>query len=251
MQIDQTAAIITGGASGLGEATARALRSAGAQVVIFDRDAERGMAVAGEIGAGFAEVDVTDEDSVAAGIKAAVTHMGKINAVVNCAGIASGEKTVGRDGPHRLDSFKRTIDINLVGTFNVLRLAAAEMSNNEPDQDSARGVIVNTASIAAFDGQMGQASYAASKAGIAGLSLPVARDLARNGIRVMAIAPGIFLTPMLEGLGQEIIDGLAVDVTFPKRLGKPSEYASLVKFIIENDYLNGEVIRIDGALRMR
>ena len=251
MQIDQTAAIITGGASGLGEATARALRGAGAQVVTFDRDIERGAAVADEIGAGFAEVDVTDEDSVAAGIKAAVAHMGKINAVVNCAGIASGEKTVGRDGPHRLDSFKRTIDINLVGTFNVLRLAAAEMSNNEPDPDGARGVIVNTASIAAFDGQMGQASYAASKAGIAGLSLPVARDLARNGIRVMAIAPGIFLTPMLEGLGQEIIDGLAVDVTFPKRLGKPAEYASLVKFIIENDYLNGEVIRIDGALRMR
>jgi len=251
MQIDQTAAIITGGASDLGEATARTLRSAGAQVVIFDRDAERGTAVAAEIGAGFAEVDVTDEDSVAAGIKTAVAHMGKINACVNCAGIASGEKTVGRDGPHRLDSFKRTIDINLVGTFNVLRLAAAEMSNNEPDQDGARGVIVNTASIAAFDGQMGQASYAASKAGIAGLSLPVARDLARNGIRVMAIAPGIFLTPMLEGLGQEIIDGLAVDVTFPKRLGKPAEYASLVKFIIENDYLNGEVIRLDGALRMR
>lgn len=251
MQIDQTAAIITGGASGLGEATARSLRDAGAQVVIFDRDAERGKLVADEIGAGFAEVDVTDEDSVAAGIKTAVAHMGKINACVNCAGIASGEKTVGRDGPHRLDSFKRTIDINLVGTFNVLRLAAAEMSNNEPDADGARGVIVNTASIAAFDGQMGQASYAASKAGIAGLSLPVARDLARNGIRVMAIAPGIFLTPMLEGLGQEIIDGLAVDVTFPKRLGKPAEYASLVKFIIENGYLNGEVIRIDGALRMR
>ena len=251
MQIDQTTAIITGGASGLGEATARALHSAGAKVVILDRDAQRGATVAAEIGAGFAEVDVTDADSVAAGIKAAVAHMGSINACVNCAGIASGEKTVGRDGPHRLDSFKRTIDINLVGTFNVLRLAAAEMSNNEPDQDGARGVIVNTASIAAFDGQMGQASYAASKAGIAGLSLPVARDLARNGIRVMAIAPGIFLTPMLEGLGQEIIDGLAVDVTFPKRLGKPEEYASLVKFIIENDYLNGEVIRIDGALRMR
>jgi NAD(P)-dependent dehydrogenase (short-subunit alcohol dehydrogenase family) len=251
MQIDQTAAIITGGASGLGEATARTLRNAGAQVVIFDRDAERGATVADEIGAGFAEVDVTDEDSVAAGIKAAVAHMGKINACVNCAGIASGEKTVGRDGPHRLDSFKRTIDINLVGTFNVLRLAAAEMSGNESDEEGARGVIVNTASIAAFDGQMGQASYAASKAGIAGLSLPVARDLARNGIRVMAIAPGIFLTPMLEGLGQEIIDGLAVDVTFPKRLGKPAEYASLVKFIIENGYLNGEVIRIDGALRMR
>lgn len=251
MQIDQTAAIVTGGASGLGEATARSLRNAGAEVVIFDRDSVRGAELAAETGAGFVEVDVTLEDSVAEGIKAAVAHMGRINACVNCAGIASGEKTVGRDGPHRLDSFKRTIDINLVGTFNVLRLAAAQMSNNKPDQDGARGVIVNTASIAAFDGQMGQASYAASKAGIAGMTLPVARDLARNGIRVMAIAPGIFLTPMLEGLGQEIIDGLAADVTFPKRLGNPKEYAAMVKFIIENGYLNGEVIRLDGALRMR
>ena len=251
MQITQTAAIITGGASGLGEATARSFRLAGADVVIFDRDVDRGMAVAAEIGAGFAEVDVTDEASVAAGIKLAVDFMGKINACVNCAGIASGEKTVGRDGPHALDTFQRTVNINLIGTFNVLRLAAAEMSNNAPDEDGARGVIVNTASVAAFDGQMGQAAYAASKAGIAGLSLPVSRDLARNGIRIMAIAPGIFLTPMLEGLGQEIIDGLSVDVTFPKRLGKPSEFASLAKFIIENDYLNGEVIRIDGGLRMR
>jgi len=251
MHIDQTAAIITGGASGLGEATARAFRDAGAKVVIFDRDAKRGMDVATEIGAGFAEVDVTDEESVAAGITAAVAHMGKINACINCAGIASGEKTVGRDGPHALDSFQRTININLIGTFNVLRLAAAEMAGNEPDEDGARGVIINTASVAAFDGQMGQVSYAASKAGIAGMSLPVSRDLARNGIRIMAIAPGIFLTPMLEGLGQEIIDGLAVDVTFPKRLGKPSEFASLARFIVENGYLNGEVIRIDGALRMR
>lgn len=251
MQITQTAAIITGGASGLGEATARKFREAGAQVVIFDRDAGRGVAVAAEIGAGFAEVDVTDEVSVAAGIKLAVAHMGKINACVNCAGIASGEKTVGRDGPHALDTFQRTININLIGTFNVLRLAAAEMSGNEADEDGARGVIVNTASIAAFDGQMGQVSYAASKAGIAGMSLPVSRDLARNGIRIMAIAPGIFLTPMLEGLGPEIIDGLAVDVTFPKRLGKPAEFASLAQFIVENGYLNGEVIRIDGGLRMR
>ena len=251
MQIDHTAAIISGGASGLGEATARAFREAGAQVIIFDRDRHRGETVATEIGAGYAEVDVTDEESVAAGIKLAIAHMGKINACINCAGIASGEKTVGRDGPHALDSFQRTIDINLIGTFNVLRLAAAEMAGNEPNEDGERGVIINTASIAAFDGQMGQVSYAASKAGIAGMSLPVSRDLARNGIRIMAIAPGIFLTPMLEGLGQEIIDGLAVDVTFPKRLGKPSEFASLAKFIVENGYLNGEVIRIDGALRMR
>lgn len=251
MQIDRTAAIITGGASGLGEATARKFRDAGAQVVIFDRDQKRGEAVAQEIGAGFAEVDVTDEASVSAGIKAAVSHMGKINACINCAGIASGEKTVGRDGPHALDSFQRTVNINLIGTFNVLRLAAAEMAGNAPNEDGERGVIVNTASIAAFDGQMGQVSYAASKAGIAGMSLPVSRDLARNGIRIMAIAPGIFLTPMLEGLGQEIIDGLAIDVTFPKRLGKPAEFASLAQFIVENGYLNGEVIRIDGALRMR
>lgn len=251
MQIDQTAAIITGGASGLGEATARAFRKAGANVVIFDRDAARGTEVADEIGAGFAEVDVTDEASVASGITLAVAHMGKINVCVNCAGIAIGEKTVGRDGPHALNTFQRTVDINLVGTFNVLRLAAAQMAGNAPNEDGERGVIVNTASVAAFDGQMGQVSYAASKAGIAGMSLPVSRDLARSGIRIMAIAPGIFLTPMLEGLGQEIIDGLSVDVTFPKRLGKPAEFASLAQFIVENGYLNGEVIRIDGALRMR
>jgi len=251
MQINQTAAIITGGASGLGQATARAFRKAGANVVIFDRDAVRGAAVAQEIGAGFAEVDVTDEASVSAGITLAVEHMGLINACVNCAGIASAEKTVGRDGPHALDAFQRTVDINLVGTFNVLRLAAAQMAGNEPNEDGERGVIVNTASVAAFDGQMGQVSYAASKAGIAGMSLPVSRDLARSGIRIMAIAPGIFLTPMLESLGKEVIDGLAVDVTFPKRLGKPAEFASLAQFIVENGYLNGEVIRIDGALRMR
>jgi len=251
MQLSQTAAIITGGASGLGQATAQHFRKAGAQVVIFDRDAKRGRQIAKEIGAGFAEVDVTDQASVAAGIAVAVEKMGKINACVNCAGIASGEKTVGRDGPHALESFQRTININLIGTFNVLRLAAAEMAKNDAGPDGARGVIINTASIAAFDGQMGQAAYAASKAGIAGLSLPVSRDLSRNGIRIMAIAPGIFLTPMLESLGQEIIDGLAVDVTFPKRLGDPAEFASLAGFIVENGYLNGEVIRIDGGLRMR
>jgi NAD(P)-dependent dehydrogenase (short-subunit alcohol dehydrogenase family) len=169
---------------------------------------------------------------------------------VNCAGIATGEKTVGREGPHGLDSFKRTIDINLVGSFNCLRLAAAEMAQNAPNDDGERGVVVNTASVAAFEGQKGQTAYAASKAGIAGLSLPAARDLASQGIRVNAIAPGLFLTPMLEGLGEEIIAGLSADVVFPKRLGRPAEFAALAAHLIENAYLNGTTIRLDGGLRM-
>ncbi|MFV2052681.1 SDR family NAD(P)-dependent oxidoreductase [Aliiroseovarius sp. YM-037] len=251
MQISSTKAIITGGASGLGEATARVFREAGAAVTLFDRDADRGPQVAEEIGARFANVDVTDESSVAAGVADAVKAMGGISACINCAGIATGEKTVGKHGPHALGSFRKTIDINLVGSFNVLRLAAAEMAKNTPNEDGERGVIVNTASIAAFDGQKGQAAYAASKAALAGLSLPVARDLASTGIRIMAIAPGIFLTPMLEGLGEEIIESLSADVTFPKRLGKPSEYGKLAQFIVENPYLNGETIRLDGALRMQ
>lgn len=250
MRIDQTAAVVTGGASGLGAATARAFRAAGAAVTILDRDAGQGAALAAEIGAAFAEVDVTAETSVAAGMAAARAAMGRITALVNCAGIATGERTLGREGPHRLESFRRTIDINLVGSFNCLRLAAAEMAQNAA-VDGERGVIVNTASIAAFDGQKGQAAYAASKAGIAGMTLPVARDLAAQGIRICAIAPGVFLTPMLEGLGEEIQQGLAADVTFPKRLGRPEEYAALARFIVECGYLNGEVIRLDGALRMR
>jgi len=251
MRIEETAAIITGGASGLGEATARHFRAAGAQVTLLDRDAERGQAVAAEIGAAFAETDVTDETSVAAAIAGAKKAMGRITAAVNCAGIATGAKVLGREGPHPLDAFRRTIDINLVGSFNVARLAAAEMAGNAPDTEGARGVIVNTASIAAFDGQKGQAAYAASKGGIVGLSLPMARDLAREGIRVMAIAPGIFATPMLRGLPQEVQDSLAAEVTFPKRLGDPEEYARLAAFIVECGYLNGEVIRLDGALRMQ
>lgn len=251
MQISDTSAIVTGAASGLGAATARALREAGASVTIFDRDAARGAETARNIGAAFAEVDVTDEASVAAGISAAKAAMGGITALVNCAGIATGERTLGREGPHRLDSFRRTIDINLVGSYNCLRLAAAEMAKNAPNADGERGVIVNTASVAAFDGQKGQAAYAASKAGIAGLSLPVARDLASMGIRVNAIAPGVFLTPMLEGLGDDIKDSLAADVTFPRRLGRPEEFASLARFMIECAYLNGETVRLDGALRMR
>gem|GEM_PF-1028001 len=187
----------------------------------------------------------------AAAIDAARASMGRLTATVNCAGIATAEKTLGREGPHRLESFRRTVDVNLVGTFNVARLAASAMSENTASPDGLRGVIVNTASIAAFDGQKGQAAYAASKAGIAGLSLPMARDLARDGIRVMAIAPGIFRTPMLIGLGEEVMQGLANDVTCPRRLGDPAEFADLARFIIASDYLNGETIRLDGALRMR
>ncbi|MFK7937893.1 MAG: SDR family NAD(P)-dependent oxidoreductase [Roseovarius sp.] len=251
MRLQDTAAIITGGASGLGEATARHFRDQGAQVCLLDRDTARGSDVADQIGAQFFETDVTDETSVQAAITGAAAAMGRITAAVNCAGIAPAAKTLGRDGPHPLATFQSVIDINLVGSFNVARLAAAEIAKNDPEPDGARGVIINTASIAAFDGQKGQAAYAASKGGIAGLSLPMARDLTREGIRVMAIAPGIFLTPMLQGLPQEVQDSLASDVTFPKRLGDPAEYAALARFIVECGYLNGETIRIDGALRMQ
>lgn len=251
MKLSTTAAVITGGASGLGEATARHFAAAGAQVTILDRDAERGTAVAQEIGGHFAQTDVTDEASVQAAVNLAAEKMGRISACVNCAGIAYGIKTVGKDGAHPLDAFQRTIDINLVGTFNVARLAAVEIAKNEPEADGGRGVIINTASIAAFDGQKGQAAYAASKGGIVGLTLPMARDLAREGIRVMAIAPGIFATPMMRGLPEEVQDSLAAEVTFPKRLGDPEEYGRLAAFIVECGYLNGEVIRLDGALRMR
>ncbi len=251
MKLSQTAAVITGGASGLGEATARHFADQGAQVTILDRNAEDGARIAAEIGGYFAETDVTDEASVQAAIALAMDKMGKINACVNCAGIAYGIKTVGRDGPHPLDAFKRTIDINLVGTFNVSRLAAAEMGANDPEPDGARGVIINTASVAAFDGQKGQVAYAASKGGIAAMALPMARDLASVGIRVMTIAPGIFKTPMLAGLPEEVQEQLAADVPCPPRLGDPSEYAALAGFITQAGYLNGEVIRLDGALRMR
>ncbi len=241
MDITQTRAIVTGGASGLGAATAKGLMEAGALVTIFDQN-PGGASYANEIGAYFAQVDVTDEDSVQKGLDNAVDAMGGLNAAINCAGIATAEKTLGRDGPHTQASFNRTININLNGTFNVARLAAARMTEG--------GVIINTASVAAFDGQKGQSAYAASKAGIAGLSLPMARDLARNRIRVMAIAPGIFRTPMLEGLGQEVMDTLAADVIYPARLGDPAEFAALAQFIITCDYLNGTTIRLDGALRM-
>lgn len=250
MRIAETAAIVTGGASGLGAATGRHLCEHGAQVVLLDRDTEKGPALAKDIGAHFVECDVADEASARAAIDRAETLMGRITAAINCAGIATGAKTLGRDGPHELSLFRRTIDINLMGSFNIARLAAERIARNAPGDHGARGVIVNTASIAAFDGQKGQTAYAASKGGIVGLSLPMARDLAREGIRVMAIAPGIFLTPMMQGLPQDVQDSLANEVTFPKRLGDPAEYAALARFIIECDYLNGEVIRLDGALRM-
>lgn len=250
MKISETAAIVTGGASGLGEATARILRASGAAVTILDRDAERGAAVAADMGAAFAQVDVTDEASAGSAVAAAVAAMGRVTACINCAGIAPAARTLGRDGPHPLDRFRSTVDVNLVGSFNIARLAAAEMARNDPSPEGERGVIVNTASVAAFDGQKGQAAYAASKAAIAGLVLPMARDLASMAIRVNAIAPGIFDTPMLAGLGAEVREGLARDVVFPRRLGQPEEFARLVCFIIEAGYLNGTVIRLDGALRM-
>lgn len=251
MELSSTSAVITGGASGLGEATARHFTAHGAQVALLDRDHQRGAELAKELGGIFIETDVTDEASVAAAMKTANDTMGRITAAVNCAGIALAIKTVGRDGPHDLGAFQQTIDINLVGTFNVARLAAEAMQGNDPEPDGARGVIINTASIAAFDGQKGQTAYAASKGGVVGLCLPMARDLASLGIRVMTIAPGIFMTPMLSGLGEDIQAQLAADVPCPPRLGDPNEYARLAGFIIENGYLNGEVIRIDGALRMR
>ena len=248
MDISTARAVVTGGASGLGAATAAHFRARGAQVVILDREAA-GEGYADGIGAGFARTDVTDEASVTAALDAAVERMGGIDVCVNCAGIVIGEKTLGREGAHRLDSFRRTIEVNLIGSFNVLRLAAERMARNGRAEDN--GVIVNTASIAAFDGQAGQAAYAASKAAIAGMTLPVARDLARSAIRVCAIAPGIFGTPMLRGLPQDVQDGLAAEVPNPKRLGDPEEFARLAAFIVENPYMNGETIRIDGALRMR
>ena len=240
MELRNSRAIVTGGASGLGAATAAWFREQGATVVILDRDAGDDP--------NHVEADVTSADSTAAAIAQAVDRMGGIDICVNCAGVVIGERTVGRNGPHDLDAFRRVVDVNLIGSFNVLRLAAAEMARNGRTEN---GVIVNTASVAAFDGQKGQAAYAASKAAIAGMTLPLARDLAGLGIRVCAIAPGIFATPMLRGLPPDVQDGLAAEVTFPPRLGDPREFARMAAHIVENAYLNGEVIRLDGALRMR
>jgi len=245
------AAVVTGGASGLGEATARALAAQGVRVAIFDRDAERGKTVAAEIGGTFCLVDVTDIESVSVGLAGARAVHGQERICVNCAGIATGGKTVDRGGnAHDLADFTRTVTINLIGSFNVASQSAAGMVKNTPLEDGERGVIVNTASVAAFEGQIGQAAYAASKGGIVGMTLPMARDLARDGVRVMAIAPGLFKTPMLAGLPEDVQASLGKQVPFPSRLGEPSEYASLVCHIAGNRMLNGETIRLDGAIRM-
>ena len=252
MKIENGVFVVTGGGSGLGAATARMLVEAGAKVVLADVNREAGDAVAAELGAAatFVTTDVTDEASAKAAIDLAVSAYGGLNGLINCAGVAPAEKVVGREGPHRLESFSRTVAINLIGSFNMIRLAADVMSKAEPDAGGERGVIVSTASVAAFDGQLGQAGYAASKAGVVGMTLPVARELSRFGIRVMTVAPGIMETPMLMGMPQEVQDSLGKMVPFPSRLGRPAEFASLVRHIIENAYLNGEVIRLDGAIRM-
>lgn len=241
--------IVTGGASGLGEGTARMIVANGGQVVIADMQAEKGAAVAKELGGAFVKCDVSNEADGQAVVDQALS-MGKLMGLVNCAGIAPAEKTVGKAGPHVLATYTKTIMVNLVGSFNMIRLAADAMSKNAPEATGERGVLISTASVAAYDGQIGQAAYAASKGGIVGMTLPIARDLSRNGIRNMTIAPGIFGTPMLFGMPQEVQDALAAGVPFPSRLGTPNDYARLVKHIIENDMLNGEVIRLDGAIRL-
>jgi NAD(P)-dependent dehydrogenase (short-subunit alcohol dehydrogenase family) len=250
MEIEQKTFLVSGGASGLGGATSRLLASSGANVLIADINKEKGDALAKELEARFVEVNVVDEESVKNAVAAAVSAFGALHGVINCAGIGVAEKTVGKEGPHKLASFKRVIEVNLIGTFNVIRLAAAQMGSQKPNAGGERGVIINTASIAAFDGQIGQAAYSASKGGIVGMTLPIARDLARLGIRVVTIAPGLFDTPLLAGLPEDARKALGAQIPFPPRLGIPAEYAALAKHIIENEMLNGEVIRLDGALRM-
>ena len=252
MQIKDKVFLVTGAGSGLGAATARNLAEGGAKVVLLDLNREAGEKVAAELGANarFVETDVASESSAVNAVQAAISAFGAIHGLVNCAGVAPAEKVVGKEGPHKLESFTRTININLIGTFNMLRLAAEAMLKNAPDEGGERGVIVNTASVAAFEGQLGQAAYAASKGAIVALTLPVAREFARSGIRCLTIAPGIMETPMLLGMPAEVQESLNKMVPFPTRMGKPSEYAALVRHIAENSYLNGEVIRLDGAIRM-
>ena len=249
MDIQGKVFIVTGGASGLGEGTARMLSANGGKVVIADMQIEKGEAVAKELGGAFLKCDVSNEADGQAVVAKAVS-MGKLVGLINCAGIAPAEKTVGKNGAHPLATFSKTVMVNLVGTFNMIRLASEAMCQNEPETTGERGVMISTASVAAYDGQIGQAAYAASKGGVVGMTLPIARDLARNGIRNMTIAPGIFGTPMVFGMPQAVQDALAAAVPFPSRLGTPNDYAKLVKHILENDMLNGEVIRLDGAIRL-
>jgi NAD(P)-dependent dehydrogenase (short-subunit alcohol dehydrogenase family) len=253
MEIRNGTFIVTGGASGLGGATVEMIVAAGGNAIIADVSRAQGEALAANLGkhARFVECDVTREDHGKAAVDAALKAFSGLHGLVNCAGIAVGETTVGKEGPHALSSFAKVININLIGTFNMIRLAADAMSKGQPNAAGERGVIVNTASVAAFDGQIGQAAYSASKGGIVGMTLPIARDLSRSGIRVVTIAPGIFETPMLKGMPQEIQDALGKMVPFPPRLGRPGEYAALVGHIVQNEMLNGEVIRLDGAIRMQ
>ena len=252
MQIQQSTFLIAGGGSGLGAATARMLVANGGNVIIADVNKDAGKKMAVELGAKatFIETNVCDEVSVQAAVDLAKSAFGGLHGAVNCAGVAPGERVVGKNGPHSLANFRRAIEINLIGTFNVIRLAANAMSTQTPNASGERGVIVNTSSVASFEGQIGQAAYAASKAGVNGMTLPIAREFAKLGIRVMTIAPGIFDTPMLQGMSEEIRASLGAQIPFPSRLGKPDEYAALVKHIVENEVLNGEVIRLDGAIRM-
>ena len=249
MEIAGKVFIVTGGASGLGEGTARALAAKGAHVVIADMQIDKGEVVAKEIGGAFVKCDVSQEADGLAVVSKALA-LGKLMGLVNCAGIAPAEKTVGKSGAHALTVFSKCITVNLIGSFNMIRLCADAMSKNAPETTGERGVMISTASVAAYDGQMGQAAYAASKGGIVGMTLPIARDLARNGIRNMTIAPGIFGTPMMFSFPKEVQDVLAASVPFPSRLGTPQDYAKLVRHIFENDMLNGEVIRLDGAIRL-
>ena len=246
MQLDGIGALVAGGASGLGEATARQLADRGAQVTVADLNEERGAALADELGGGFVATDVTDETQV----QAAVNAVEGLRFAVSCAGIGWAERTVGKSGAAQLQPFETVIRVNLIGTFNVLRLSAAAMSAGEPDDEGERGAVVMTASVAAFDGQIGQTAYSASKGGVVGMTLPAARDLARQGIRVCTIAPGLFDTPLLAGLPEEARQALGASIPFPPRLGRPDEYARLACHIAENSMLNGEVIRLDGAIRM-
>jgi NAD(P)-dependent dehydrogenase (short-subunit alcohol dehydrogenase family) len=252
MQLDEHTFLITGGASGLGAACARRFAAAGARVVLADLNAAGGSDLATQLGskARFVRTDVTDEHSVQEAVDTAVLAFGGLHGAINCAGIGIAERTIGRTGPHALASFVKVVTVNLIGTFNVIRLAAAAMAKGQPNAAGERGVIVNTASVAAFDGQIGQAAYSASKGGIVGMTLPIARDLARDGIRVMTIAPGIFDTPLLGSLPESARESLGQQVPFPPRLGRPEEYAALAQHIVENEMLNGEVIRLDGAIRM-
>jgi NAD(P)-dependent dehydrogenase (short-subunit alcohol dehydrogenase family) len=250
VQIKNSVFLITGGASGLGAATARMAAANGGKVVIADLQVDAGEALAKELGAKFTRCDVTSEADGKAAVEAALKGCGGIHVLVNCAGIGVAERTIGKEAPHDLARFTKVVSINLIGSFNMIRLAADAMAKAGPNASGERGVIINTASVAAYDGQIGQAAYSASKGGVVGMTLPIARDLSRNGIRVVTIAPGLFLTPMLQGLPKEAQESLGKQVPFPARLGRPEEYAALAKHIVENEMLNGETIRLDGAIRM-